>query len=141
MTRTLITAPPPLQTVAALSCILPPSLDTKKIIRQIRLVEHFTLLHSISLMHPHFLCLLFPMSIRLIYSTPTEEIKENVLFAKCMTLYYIFFFQLFSPCSKQYIYKVVMMKGYDCFKGKLCQMYVFYSLLSSICMLTYMFIV
>lgn len=24
--------------------------------------------------------------------------------------------QLFSPCSKQYIYKVVMMKGYDCFK-------------------------
>lgn len=24
--------------------------------------------------------------------------------------------QLFSPCSKQYIYKVVMMKGYNCFK-------------------------
>jgi len=29
-----------------------------------------------------------------------------------------FVFQIFSPCSREYIFKVVKVKGYDCFIGK-----------------------
>ena len=46
-----------------------------------------------------------------------------------------FIFQLFSPCSREYIFQVLKNKGYDCFIGKIrltvCMLTIFYVFFTS----------